>query len=405
MTPFAYTAIPVQRGAGGVVRGREEARDEKTLRESLRSRGLVPIDVRPVRLGDAIRSGFSRSGVRRSDTLWFVQTLRLLLSSAVPLESALSTMEELAPNPRLAGVCSAVRSSLRGGSSLADAVGAQPGLLTGEHLALLKTGHESGRLAHVVELIDVSLSTRDRLRRTIVGRLIYPAILMFCAVIAVWFLATYVIPKFAETLQSLGGELPLPTRITLVGSKWLMWILPPVLIAGAVVVSLREAIVPASMRRRIGMLAVRLPIVGTLITNNQGAIVCDLVATMVEGGGDVLSGLGQAREVVSSPVISERLARAHREVREGADLGQAFAQAEVLPPLAAAVVKVGMRTGDLVGCLRRATQICITTQERVTERLLVFMEPAIVMFLAGVVGWVVYSLVVGMLAMNDLGAM
>lgn len=407
MTTFAYTAVSIQPAAqvGGVIAGTQDAPDERSLRDELRKKGLIAIEVRPAKLSDALRAALSRDRPRRADAVWFFQTLRLLLSGSVPIEQALSTMHELAPNPRLREVCAAVREKLRGGSSLADAAASVPGLLTAQHEALLRTGHESGRLAHVVTLIDTSIASSERLRRTVTGRLIYPAILLLASIGAVWFLATFVIPKFAGTLQAMGGELPLSTSITMAGAKALVWILPPMLVLAAGAYAFRHALVGPALRAKLSALALRTPLVGPLVWHAQGAVVCDVLGTMLEGGGDVLSGLQQAYEVVSSPALADRLAQARSRVREGTDLGHAFAEAKVLPPMIAAVLQVGMKSGDLVGGLRRCTLACMEKQERITERLLVLLEPAVILFLAGTVGWVVYALVMGMLAMNDIGGL
>lgn len=405
MTQFAYTAVPLQAAGGGMVSGRAEAADERALRDDLRKRGLVAVDVRPVRLADALRGVLSRDRPRRVDAVWFFQTLRMLLSGSVPIESALTTMVDLSPSARLRRVCGDVREKLRSGASLADALAGSPGMATAQHLALLRSGHESGRLAHVVELIDSSMATAERIRRTMTGRLIYPAILLVAAVGAVWFLATFVIPKFAATLESLGGTLPLSTRATLAGAKVMVWVGPPVVAGMVLLWFVRGSLLSPAMRLRVSRRVLRLPVVGGLVWHAQGAVIADTLATMIEGGGDVLAGLGQAVDVVSSPAVAERLAAARKRVREGVDLGQAFAQERVLPPMVAAVLQVGIKGGDLVGGLRRCTQACVEKQEKATERLLVLMEPGVIMVMAGAVGWVVYSLVMGMLALNDLGGL
>lgn len=388
-----------------MVSGRAEAADERALRDDLRKRGLVAVDVRPVRLADALRGVLSRDRPRRADAVWFFQTLRMLLSGSVPIESALTTMVDLSPSARLRRVCGDVREKLRSGASLADALAGSPGMATAQHLALLRSGHESGRLAHVVELIDSSMATAERIRRTMTGRLIYPAILLVAAVGAVWFLATFVIPKFAATLESLGGTLPLSTRATLAGAKVMVWVGPPVVAGMVLLWFVRGSLLSPAMRLRMSRRVLRVPVVGGLVWHAQGAVIADTLATMIEGGGDVLAGLGQAVDVVSSPAVAERLAAARKRVREGVDLGQAFAQERVLPPMVAAVLQVGIKGGDLVGGLRRCTQACVEKQEKATERLLVLMEPGVIMVMAGAVGWVVYSLVMGMLALNDLGSL
>ena len=401
MTRFAYTAVALHATTGGLVSGLEEAPDERALRASLRGRGLVVIEARPERFIEALRARFMSQNLRRSESAWFFSTLRTLLAGSVPVESALGTLEELAPSPRLRSACAGVRDRLRGGASLASAVADAPGLAQPAHLALLRSGHESGRLAHVVTLIDASLATGEKLRRTVVSRLIYPCILLVAAIAAVWFLATFVIPRFAEMLESTGGTLPWPTRITMSLASVGVWVLPVIVVGGVALMLARDALLTPAARASLSRLALRTPIVGSLLWHGQGALVCDVVATMVQGGADLAKALDQAYEVVSSPAIAERLGQARRDVREGGDVGAVFAARGVLPPMPAAVLRVSVKGGDLVGGLRRATTACVEKQERLADRLMVLMEPAVILFMAGAVGWVVYSLIAGMLAMND----
>ena len=405
MTQFAYSAISLDSPSGAAVKGRREASDERALRDSLRREGLIAVDVRPVRLTDALRQSMSGDRLRRSDCEWFFSTLRLLLENRVPIESAMRTMEELAPRPRARRACADVREALRAGATLADALERVDGLASTEHLALLRSGQHSGRLDHVVALVDQSLESTARVRRTVAGRMIYPAILMCAAIGAVWFLSVRVIPKFAETLSTLGGELPWQTRATLAASGVLTWLVPLLAVGAAVAWIGRKQLMTRRVRERMDTLALRLPIVGALVWHRQGAIITDVLATMIEGGADVLSGLEQAESAVSSPQISTRLAAARRDVREGADLGEAFSTRKVLPPMITAVVRSGMAGGELGGALRRASRLCVERQETVVERLLTLMEPAVIVILAGAVGWVVYSLVTGMLAITNVDAL
>ncbi len=150
----------------------------------------------------------------------------------------------------------------------------------------------------------------------------------------------------------------------------------------------------------------RLPVVGSLIWHHQSGLVCDVLASMVEGGGDVLEALDQSVDVARSREIRRRLERARSRVREGEDLAEALRGGEGggVPPMVGAVVGVGVRTGELAESLRRASARCVQRQERITQTLLTLMEPGIILLLSASVGWVVYSLVVGMLAMTDIAS-
>ncbi|HBS29793.1 MAG TPA: hypothetical protein DEB06_10175 [Phycisphaerales bacterium] len=401
MSQFAYTAIPLSNPTGAPVSGRREAPTERALRDDLRSQGLIAVDVRPVRLGDALRASWSSERVRRSDGAWFLRTLRLMLGSSVPVEQGLATMQELAPTARLKDICARVRERLRGGASVGDAVASVSGLARPQHLAVLRAGHESGRLTHALDLIDRSIAMSDRVRRSVTARLAYPAVLLLVGVVVLWLLSTAVMPKFASALESMGGRLPLMTSATLAVGGALAWILPLAGLAALVFGVWVRSSAGAGFRARAGRWAMRLPLVREVVWHAQGAALTDTLATMLEGGADVLTGLSQAREVVTSPEIGERLARATRQVREGADLGRAFKSEAVLPPMIGAVLEVSVRSGDLAGGLRRAAEACLDRQERTTERLLAAMGPGVVVLLALMVGWVAYAMVAGMLAMND----
>ena len=388
-----------------MVKGQREADNEDALRETLRSQGLVVVDVRPVSLLDALRTHAAGERVRRADAAWFFQTLSMLLASKVPVESALTTMLEQAPRPRLGRAVSSIRERLRSGASLDDAVQAVPGLVAPDHIALLRAGHESGRLEHAVTLIDASMTQRDRIRRAIVGQLIYPAILLVTAIGALWFLTVFVMPRIAETLTSLDRELPWQTQFTLDASRWLVWILPPVLIGGVLLVIFHRRVLSPRLLAWIDERSLSLPIFGTLRWHGQAALVADTVATMVEGGATVLDGIDQAHAAVTSTTIADRLDDTRRRVREGEDLGAAIRECRVLPPMITAIVEVGMKTGELTDALRRAASMCMDKQERLTERLLTVLSPALIVLMALTVGWVVYSLISGMMAVNDVGGL
>ena len=405
MTRYAYTAVPIGagggRGGGGVVSGQREALDERAVRDALRSEGLVAVTVRPKSVVDAWRSLFSGERLTRSDSLWFFSTLSFMLESRVPIDEAVSSMEGLAPSARLARALALVREELRGGSGLSEAVSRREGLAASRHVALLRVGERSGHLSRVSDLIRRSMETSSELRRTLVSGLIYPGLLLVSAVVVLWALGVFVIPRFAAQLTAMGGELPWQTAVTLWAAGVLVWLLP---LLGLVVVAgvlWYRRFGSAVLRSRVSGLVLRTPVVGGLVWHREGAMIAETMATMLEGGADALDALERAVEVSSHPVVRERLSAARSGVREGEDLAEALRDRGVLPGMAGAVVSVGMRSGDLGGSMRRAAELCVERQRTMTQRLLTLMEPGLIVFMAGSVFWVVYSLVSGMLAVTE----
>lgn len=402
MTRFAWTAVPMDATNARVMSGRDEAIDEAKLRESLRARGLLPVDVRPVSLLDAWRAARSGERPTRRDRVWFFSTLATLLGSSVPVAGAMDTMRELAMNRATSNAVNSVSEALRRGRSLADAVAGVPDLATAQDIALLRSGEASGRLAHVIALIDRSIAAREKIRRTLFAKLSYPAILLFAAVVVLWFLSVVVIPRFAEQLAAAGIPLPMQTAITLAAADVLMWVLPTVVLLGIIALATKSAWYTGRAKLAIARLTLRLPIVSTMVWNNQSAVMTDILATMLDGGADVLVGLKQAREVVGHEVIAERLARATEDVRGGRELGEALSHHGVLPPIPLALVRVGLKGGQLVDSLRKATEQALDIQEQLVQKLIALIEPAIILFMSLSVFWVMYALISGMLAVGEV---
>gem|GEM_PF-1902761 len=420
---FSYKAVasgPRFSGAGGasagaaVIAGEGDAADEAALRRKLYEQGLVPIEIRPAGKRVFPRAtkpravsttgAFTSKPMRSRDRQWFFQTFRRLLEGRTPTEEALTTMVELAPTPSSRGACERVRSAVRSGRPLAEAVEEIPGLAAAHYVALLRVGHASGAIVKVVALIDDAMTRRRELTRLVVSRLTYPLIVVTAAIGAVWFLSAYVIPRVAETLASVGSDLPFATRFTLEAASVLMWLAPITLTAGiGVTIAWRRSVMPAGVRQWVEGWLTRAPIVRDIAWTGQAALTCDILATTLEGGGDLLEAMDLAGCSLQSTVLRARLIDARARVREGGDIGEALHNASVLPPLVSAIVRTGVRSCDITGAFRRGAQAAAQRQDEVTQRLSMLLEPAIILMLAALVGWVMYSLVAGMLTIYDLG--
>lgn len=405
MTRYTYTAVPVGRGVGAslgaAVTGNREAIDERELRDALRAQGLVAVTVRPSSIADALGSAFARDRLKRSDSLWFFATLSFMLGSNVPVEEAVSTMEGLSPSPRLARALSDVRDDIRGGVDLSEAVSRRERLAPTRYIALLRVGERSGQLARVADLIRRSMETSEEIRRQLVSSLIYPALLLSSAVLVLWGLGVFVIPRFAEQLTQMGGSLPWQTAFTLALADVLVWLVPALVLAAILAAASWRAVVPATARAAAAERLLTLPVVGSMVWHREAAVVTETMATMLEGGADALESLERAADVATHPAVRERLESARSDAREGADLAEALRDRRAFPKMITAVISVGMRSGDLGPAFRRASELCVEKQRTTSQRLMTLVEPALIVVMAGSVLWVVYSLVTGMLAMTE----
>ncbi|RMD66537.1 MAG: type II secretion system F family protein [Planctomycetota bacterium] len=403
---FAYKAVAAQGGAQrrGFVQGVEEAVSVEALRRQLRSRGLVVVQAKPAGKGVAGTWRRGQGRLRAAERLWFFQTLAQLLEGATPLEEALATMQELAPSPRARSACEAVRQRLRSGESLAQAVEAIEGLAPPQQAALLRVGAATGDVARAARLAAEGLVRRRELAQAAWAKLTYPAIVLTAALGAVWFLSVFVVPRISQTLRSLGAELPWMTRATLGVAQAAVWGAPALAaLVVAAVVAWRRGWAPPRLRAWLGRRLLEAPVLRDMLWAGQAALACDTIASTVAGGGDVLEGLRLAGQSLGLEALQRRFHEALTLVREGMDVAEALRRTRALPPLVEAVVRTGVRSGDLEGAFARASRVAAQRQREATERFVTFLEPATILALAAVVGWVIYSLVAGMLTIYDLG--
>ncbi len=410
MTEFAYKAAPA-RAAAAAQRGRIDAKDAASARHLLRERGLVPLEVRPVALAERFRLGGDRAhaSARRltaADRVWFFRTLDRFLSRNASLEEAVRASVDLARTPALRSAAETVLEELRQGRSLAEACETAGRLAPKRHAALLRVGHASGRLPRAAALAARSLESAAALRRQIIGQLIYPGVVLATSFVCVWILAAVVVPRIAEQLEALGAELPAATRWTLAGTRAFIWAGPVVFLAiAAAVLAWRRGAIPERTRTRVRRLAWRLPVWRELVWSARGGVAAETISTLLEGGGELLEGLELAREAVGDPVLEERLDRARKRIREGGDAATVIAEEGVLPPEPAAIALIGSRSGDLAGGMQAAAQACAEQRETLAGRLATMINPVVMLAMGAVVGWLFYSLLTGMLAVNDAGAL
>ncbi len=403
MTEFAYRAA----SASAPERGRIDAPDLAAARRALRDRGLVPLEIKPVAAAERLRAGFaSKSSLRAPDRAWFFRTLERFLTRGAPLEEGVAAAQDLARSDARKDAAKRVLERLRQGDSLADACAAAPGLVVPRHAAILRVGHASGRLPRAVALVADSLENAAKLKKHIVGQLIYPAVVLVAAFVCVWILAALVVPRIAEQLEAMDAALPGPTQITLTGTRIFVWLGPIlVLLSAGVVVAWRRGVIPPEHKTRAARLLWRVPLCRDLLWNARAAVAAETIATLLEGGGDLLEGLDLAKDAAADPVMQDRIASARARIREGADPGAALAEENVFPPEPAAVLQIAARAGDLAAGLTSAADSCAEQRDLVAARLTTLINPAVMLLMGAVVGWLFYSLLAGMLAINDAGAL
>src|SRR6266700_3722672 len=350
MPVFAYKAAD-QRGQ--TIDGVMEAADAQSVVERLQRDAYFPIHVAPQQERTAL-SGLRITALRGQrvpgrDLAAFTQQLATLLEAGLPLDRALGILEGLAPSLRLRAITADVLRSVRGGTSLGEALAKHhPRPFSRLYINMVRAGERGGVLEQTLRRLAEFLEEAQEFRDTLVSALIYPTLLAGVGAAAVIFLMTFVIPRFADIFRDLGSSIPWPTQVLLSLSAWLRqywWALAG---AGlAIALALRIWLATSAGRLQAAGGVIRLPVVGLVIVQTEGARFARITGTLLRSGVPMLSALGVVRDMMGNQVIARAVESLAEGARRGAGLSKPMEDARFFPPLAIHMVRVGEETGRM----------------------------------------------------------
>jgi general secretion pathway protein F len=391
-----------------------EADSARQARQLLRNQGLVPLSVEPVESEASRRAGTMR-GRRLSQTELAVLTRQFasLMAAALPIADALTVLVEQSENQSQREMMASVRTEVRGGMSLSNALARHPRQFPEIYRALIAAGEESGKLGSVMASLADYIEERARLQSKITLAFVYPAILTTVSVAVVIFLLTYVIPQVVEVFTQTKQALPLLTRAMIGLSAFLRsygWML---LAAGAaagflIQRALRVEAVRLAWHRRV----LGLPIVGALSRSVNTARFASTLSILVGSGVPMLRSLQAAGETMSNLALRRRVEDASQRVREGASLARALRAEEgeraapgrlrLFPPVLLHMIGSGESTGKLPEMLARAADMHSREAERRAMLLTSLLEPALILSMGVVVMMIVLAVLMPIIEINQL---
>lgn len=412
MPLFSYRAVST---SGDVASGELEAANEAEIVDRLRDQGLMPMRIAETALAGApgvtARGATSRRGARlfaprrvtRDNVLSITRELATLLQAGLPLDRALELLINLAPSVPVATMLQGIRDEVRGGRSLSQALDARREVFSRFYVNIVRAGEAGGALATVLRRLAETMDRSKELRESIRSALIYPTILVGVAVMSVMILLVFVVPQFETTFAQAGKALPIPTQVVIVAGTFLQhwwWALIPA-IALLVVWFRRRGRIPAVRRSRDAKL-LRMPLVGDLLTKLEVARFARTLSTLIGNGVTLLGALAIVKETMGNLVLSNALDGVIAKLREGKGFGRPLADTGLYPRLATQMILVGEESGRLEEMLTRVADVYDREVAVGTKRFLAVLEPVLILGLAVLVGGIVFSVLLGVMGMNEL---
>lgn len=405
MGSFQYRAADAQ---GKVVEGTLEAPEAAGVVAKLQERGLIPIRVSRAGAGRAtggarrlrLPRGTRKAGMR--ELLAFTQQLSVLVGSGLPLDRALGTVRELSSHPGVESVVGDVLTAVRGGKGLADAMG-EHAFFPPLYVNMVRAGEVGGFLDSALQRLAEYLERSEELRNEVVSALIYPAFLMVSLGGSLIFMLVYVLPRFSALFADMGQALPLATQFVLsvsetVRAYWWMGLVA----VGLLAVVWRRQTATAAGRLAIDQAKLRLPAIGSILRQVGVARLARTLGTLLKSGVPMVRALGIAREVAGNEVLARALDEVEVGVREGAGVAEPLARSGVFPQLAVQMIGVGEETGRLDDMLIRVADHYDRDVRTQLMRFTRLLEPVLILVMAGVIAFVVVSILQAIFSLNDL---
>jgi general secretion pathway protein F len=403
MPLFTYKAV---NSLGETEEGIRDAVDEQLLIAALQSEGYIPIRVKPANSRSFLGLGLGtrQSKLSQKDIALLTGELATLLESGLPLDKSLMVLMDLTEdNERLSKVIAKVLEKVKGGASLADALEQQAGIFTKFYLNMIRAGEAGGSLDDVLKRLSDYLERSQELKDTVSTALIYPAILLVMSLASLFVMLTFVVPQFTEMFESAGKALPVSTQIVVGLANWLQsywW----ALLVGIVSISsyMKFQLADPIKKKVWDGRFLKLPLAGTIITNKETANISRTLGTLLGNGVSILAALIIVRETVDNLVLAAAIQDAEEQLKQGKHLSDALLEKRLFPKMAMQMIKMGEETGRLEEMLLRVAAIYDKQLRVAIQRLLAFLEPALIITLGLMIAGIIVSILLAILSVNDL---
>jgi len=386
--------------------GKIDAESQNQVVSRLKQQGYAPVSVTRTNVGmqkELTIPGFGKKKVKLKDLAVFSRQFATMIGAGLSLLRALTILTEQTENKELARVLGEVRNDIESGGSLSSGMAKHPDVFPPLMTNMTKAGEVGGFLDTVLLQIATNYEAETKLRGKVKAAMTYPVVVLCIALLAVVGMLLFIVPVFAGLFSSLGGTLPLPTRILVVLSKGLkIGIIP--LIIGIIVgrqVWSRVKRKP-QVRNIVDPLKLKLPVFGELMSKIALTRFSRNLGTMMSSGVPILQSLDIVAATTGN-VVLERATRAVQDsVRTGNSLAGPLSEHKVFPPMVVQMMAVGEDTGALDAMLMKIAEFYDQEVEATTEALTALIEPLMIAFLGGIVGAMIVALYMPIFKIFDL---
>jgi len=335
-----------------------------------------------------------RARIKDKDIVVFTRQFSTMINAGLPLVQALEILSIQVENKNFGKIIAQVKTDVESGLTYADALKKHPRVFSELYVNMVAAGETGGVLDTILNRLAAYIEKSMKLKRQVKGALVYPVVVCTIAVLVIAVIMVFVVPTFAKMFTQLGGILPLPTRIVITISNFLAGI------GGLMVLGVIVAIIIAIIQFRrtekgkkiTDTILLKFPIFGVLINKVAVAKFTRTLGTLVSSGVPILDGLEITAKTSGNKVIEYAVMDVRKAVVAGKTLAEPIAKAGIFPPMVTHMIAVGESTGALDSMLSKIAEFYDEEVDAAVANLTAMMEPLLMVFLGGAVGFIVIAM-------------
>ena len=396
MPVFTFSAKDT---GGKKVSGERVAENKQVLQQTLRRERLSDLTIKE-KGKEFVMPTFGSGKVPVKDIAIFFRQFSVMIDAGLPLVQCLEILAANQENASFQKALTGVRTTVEGGSTLANAMRNYPKIFDDLTTNMIEAGETGGILDLILQRLAAYVEKAVKLKAAVKSALIYPVSVIGIAVVIVGALLKFVVPIFINLFASLQVDLPLPTRITMglsyvVGRFW--WVLGAFLIA--LVVGVRQMRKTEKGRYAFDAFMLKLPVFGAVLRKIAVARFSRTLGTLLTSGVSILEALTITAKTSGNAVLEMALMKVRKSIEQGRTIVDPLRESGVFPNMVTQMIGVGEATGAMDAMLQKIADFYEDEVDAATKDMLTLLEPIMIAFLGVAVGGIVISLYMPLFSM------
>jgi type IV pilus assembly protein PilC len=330
----------------------------------------------------------------------FTRQFSVMIDAGLPLVQCLEILGSQQEHKVFKRTLIQVRQDVESGSNLADAMRKHPKVFNDLFTNMVAAGEAGGILDTILQRLATYIEKSVKLNAQVKSAMIYPVAVISIAVIVVMIILWKVIPVFASLFESLGAELPMPTRVVIalsnfIGDFW--WLIT--ILAIAFVIFIRRYHDTYKGKRVLDNIMLKAPVLGLLLRKIAVARFCRTLSTLTSSGVPILDGLQITARTAGNSIIEDAIMATRKSVEEGKTISEPLGDTDVFPPMVVQMIAVGEQTGALDTMLSKIADFYEDEVDIAVAGLMKLLEPVLIAFLGVAIGGIVIAMYMPMFSL------